>query len=548
MNATPEQLKALEIARSLIAAGVPVFAAPPDPGRPGHYKLPKHWEKTVPAPVNLEKWRPGWALAAVGGHAVDFLDVDPRNGGDASLAELERAGHMPLTFGQQETPSGGVHYVISPTGERKSTGFMPGLDLQSGNGDAQGRGFVWIAPTVRASKDPTDAGALKAYRWVKEPEGLGEYGPGTDHSTQGLVDRIHAKRSQMAPSAVERVVVDPDDPFLTASQASATDRRFTLEEAKAWCAPHLLRLRDAPIGMIEETCNVAAATLSHFVPEFWSADQAMGFLQDALRHTAYDPNGPSDWTVDKFWPVLDGRRAPVDNWKAVRRAEGTLATTEPTGASWIPVDVTPVLTGERKRVVPELGQRQDGVPLLYRGKEHAVASEPEAGKTFWVLLQVHHVLQAGGRVVYVDFEDDEGTIVGRLVELGCPPGLLGMETFRYVRPEERPRPEDLEALFTFGPELGPDLVVYDGVTEGLGLLGLEVNSQESAAEWRRLLVKPATRTGAATLSTDHVVKNREARGRFAIGAQHKLAGLTGVMFLMEAEKPHGVGLKGRTRV
>lgn len=217
-------------------------------------------------------------------------------------------------------------------------------------------------------------------------------------------------------------------------------------------------------------------------------------------------------------------------------------------ASWLPVDLTPVLNGSRTQPVPELGRRQDGVRLFYRGKEHSVASEPECGKTWWLLLQVMTVLQEGGRVVYVDFEDDEDTIVGRLMLLGCLPTHLTPATFRYIRPEVKPTPAALRAQLTFGPDLGPDLVVYDGVTEGMSLLGIEINDQESAAEWRRVFVKPALRKGAATISTDHVVKNKDARGRFAIGAQHKLAGLTGVMFLMESVRPFGNGIKGTSRV
>lgn len=68
------------------------------------------------------------------------------------------------------------------------------------------------------------------------------------------------------------------------------------------------------------------------------------------------------------------------------------------------------------------------------------------------------------------------------------------------------------------------------------------------AEWRKLLIKPALNVGAATLTTDHVVKNREARGSYAIGAQHKLAGLTGAQFLMERVQPFGRGLKGRSKL
>src|SRR5687767_1312124 len=169
---TPDETVALEIARTLISVGVPIFAAPPCPegcaivnpktkerhrGGQGRYHLPPQWEKTYPSAVNLDKWQPGWALGAVGGHVVDFLDVDPRNGGDESLKQLRDLGQMPRVYAVATTPSGGIHYTISTTGERKYSGFMPGMDLQSGNPDGLGRGFVWIAPTVRASKSNQDA-------------------------------------------------------------------------------------------------------------------------------------------------------------------------------------------------------------------------------------------------------------------------------------------------------------------------------------------------------------------------------------------------------
>jgi hypothetical protein len=216
---------------------------------------------------------------------------------------------------------------------------------------------------------------------------------------------------------------------------------------------------------------------------------------------------------------------------------------------WKPVDLRPVLDGTAPVVLPEIGRRHDGVPLLYRGKEHSIASEPECGKTWFALMQVIDLLKRGRRVLYVDFEDDERTIVGRLKTMGLLAARLTDEAdqFRYVRPEGPHRIEWLEELLRFNNDAA-DLVIYDGVTEGMQLWSLDPLNQNAAAEWRRLLIKPAMALGAATLATDHVVKNREARGAYAIGAQHKLAGLNGAQFLMERVDPFGRGLKGRSKV
>src|SRR3954469_5370095 len=169
-----EVARALEIARELAHAGVPLFTAPPCSGpycevpcrtKTGYlpcsqlhegvgvkagFHFPGGWENSTPDPAVVDQWRPGMALCAVGGHACDFLDVDPRNGGTESSEQLRQADHWPAGYGQAATPSGGTHTIIQPLGVGKGE-VVPGVDLQGGRPDG-GRGFVFIAPTVRASK------------------------------------------------------------------------------------------------------------------------------------------------------------------------------------------------------------------------------------------------------------------------------------------------------------------------------------------------------------------------------------------------------------
>lgn len=230
-------------------------------------------------------------------------------------------------------------------------------------------------------------------------------------------------------------------------------------------------------------------------------------------------------------------------------AEQSASETSVERGGWTPIDLTPVLNGTAAKVLPEIGRRHDGVKLIYRGKEHSIASEPECGKTWFALLQVIDILKQGGRVLYVDFEDDEATIVGRLLTLGLLPARLRADAgqFKYARPESSHEVQWLIDLLRFG-DTWADMVVYDGMTEGMQLWGLNPLEQLAIAMWRKLLIRPALKVGAATLTTDHVVKNREARGGYAIGAQHKLAGLTGAQFLMERVDPFGRGLKGRSRL
>ncbi|MFI7333576.1 bifunctional DNA primase/polymerase [Micromonospora aurantiaca (nom. illeg.)] len=280
---------------------------------------------------------------------------------------------------------------------------------------------------------------------------------------------------------------------------------------------------------------------------------AAGFMDEAQAHRtlldAAQANGYQRTHRDADTQIRNGiRDGRADPWTVMpdhpESGQGGQA-----ASGWMADDLTDVLSGKRVRVVPELARRQDGVALLYRGKEHAVAGEPESGKTWFALMCARDVLLSGGRVLYVDFEDDAATVVGRLLDLGVIADRLRPESgqFRYVRPEGAPRSGDVRALLTF-PDGPADLLVYDGWTEGAGLLGQDIMSQDDITKWRQTLVKPALTLGTATLTTDHVVKDREARNRYGIGAQHKLAGLTGVMFMMEVTQTWGRGSKGVSKV
>lgn len=165
-------------ARRLIQLGCAVFVARPARDRStlswdpswGHggsgYWLPEDWESTPVSPSTLDRYQYGDALGLVTGHALDVLDVDPRNGGDDDLHEPERLGLVPTAYAKAATPSGGVHLFTAPHGVRKTK--RGGLDLQAGDAEGQGRGFVWIAPTVRRSKVSQQMLPLDAFGLVRD--------------------------------------------------------------------------------------------------------------------------------------------------------------------------------------------------------------------------------------------------------------------------------------------------------------------------------------------------------------------------------------------
>jgi hypothetical protein len=219
----------------------------------------------------------------------------------------------------------------------------------------------------------------------------------------------------------------------------------------------------------------------------------------------------------------------------------------PPRRTWKPVDLGPVLDGTWEPPEPSVGSRDDGHGLFYPGRMHVVAAEAEAGKTWLALAAAATELARGESCVYLDFEDDEGGIAGRLLTIGADREAI-RKRFAYIRPESPVRGVGEHDLADALGDLKPSLVIIDGVTEAMSLHGLELKDNTDVARFGQLLPRRMTAAGAATVLLDHVVKDREARGGYAIGGVHKLNGLNGAMYLLENRDPFGIGRTGRSRL
>jgi len=215
--------------------------------------------------------------------------------------------------------------------------------------------------------------------------------------------------------------------------------------------------------------------------------------------------------------------------------------------TWKPVDLGPVLDGTWQPPQPSVGRRDDDCGLFYPGRMHVVAAEAEAGKTWLALAAAATELARGEACVYLDFEDDEGGIAGRLLTIGADREAI-RKRFAYIRPENPVRGIGEHDLADALGDLRPSLVILDGVTEAMSLHGLELKDNTDVARFGQLLPRRITACGAAAVLLDHVVKDREARGGHAIGGVHKLNGLNGAMYLLENKEPFGIGLTGRSRL
>ena len=212
-------------------------------------------------------------------------------------------------------------------------------------------------------------------------------------------------------------------------------------------------------------------------------------------------------------------------------------------SSWHEVDLSGYLDGTFQPPVADLLPRSDGVCLFYRGLTHSLHGESESGKSLVIQAECARVISGDGHVLYVDYESDPASVVQRLLALGATREAI-RRCFHYVEPTIDPTRDPAAFLGTL--DAHPyDLAVLDGVTEALSQRAGQTNSNDDLTRWSRELPNAiARRTRAAVVQIDHVTKNADTRGRFAIGGQAKMAAITGAAYSVEVRKPLGRGLRG----
>ena len=215
---------------------------------------------------------------------------------------------------------------------------------------------------------------------------------------------------------------------------------------------------------------------------------------------------------------------------------------------WEPTDLGPVVRGEQVTAPPSVLMREDGVFLLYPGRVNMFMGETESLKTWMALVAVVQELAAGHHVIYLDFEDGPESVVERLRALGATVDQI-VAHLTYINPSGRFDELAAEALDVAIERKGaPTLAVVDGVTEAMGDIGLDPSSGPDVAAYYGSSPRWLARTGAAVVLVDHVTKSRENRGRWAIGSERKLSGLTGAAYGFEMIRPFGRGKTGTVKV
>ena len=222
--------------------------------------------------------------------------------------------------------------------------------------------------------------------------------------------------------------------------------------------------------------------------------------------------------------------------------------TDSAGA-WHPIDLIPVLAGECTIPPPALLARDDGAHLLYSGRLHIFLGEPESLKSWLAFYAAAQELSRGQHVAYLDYEDAAGSAVERLLAFGAKPDDIEAHFSYFEAPPACLDEQAKGLLLSVTAERGQvSLAIFDGVTEAMAALGLDPNVGRDVAALYAGAPRWFAKAGAAVVLLDHVTKNREGRGRWAIGSERKLSGIDGAAYSLDTLQSFGRERTGKVKV
>lgn len=176
--------------------------------------------------------------------------------------------------------------------------------------------------------------------------------------------------------------------------------------------------------------------------------------------------------------------------------------------------------------------------LLYTGRRHLVSGPPEAMKTMFALIVGLELLRTTkDTFALIDFESGPYATRRMLTDMGAT--LKEIARIYYVEPDTPPTLENIRELV----DGKVSLAIIDAVAGAYGVSDLDDNKRKDAEKFGAAWVDRLWRVEVGSLLIDHVTKNSETRGRFAIGSERK-AGRTDVHLGLEAKTQLSRGKTG----
>lgn len=519
----------------------------------------------VDTPAEREAFGSSWALASLGDLQISIPGITVESPGSYDTVKQEwvhwGGGHwwMPLPEGF-ELPAGkvfkgaggwaamyGESYALVPPAARPEGAYR----LVGGTTSPP----EWLLQQV------TEAGAAREQ--VQRERQASAGGPIDAWSAATSWGDLLGSRGWLETSLVEGSCGCPvwtaPGPHSSPKSATAHDlgcARF--DTAEGW-GPLKIWTDNPPDGLPPE----GAVTKLQFVAavdhggDDGAAIRALGIERAPIPSAFSVPEG---WERPMLapagdWPVLPATHELGDDFATPTgpAPDPSLPQTSPAESgerlsSWDAIDLGPFLDGTYVPPAPTLLARSDGQPLFYRGLTHSVYGETESAKSWIALLAVAQAIRAGEHALYFDLESDPGLVVSRLQLMGCTADAI-KALLAYVAPWGAPGPDDVVAWFDRVLNRPYAVAVIDAMSGALGLFGLKSKDDDDITSfYRGLPTQIVNRTGAAVVVVDHVVKDKDTRGRWPSGSERKVSALTGAAFSIRRKEAFGVGMRGSAEI
>ncbi len=435
--------------------------------------------------MTIETWWARWPDANVAIRTGDVVVVDEDRLG--ALDELAAEAHETIPETSiVKTGSGRHFYFLAPDGQRiRNTAgkLAPGIDTR---GDG---GYVVAPPSVHPSGSVyewspriVDGVVLPAWIAQRLARAQPERKPMPDINLVGTTPYGKAALDE----EISRVAL-----------AGEGTRNDTLNRA-AFALGQLVA--GGEVDMSDALRSLEAAAGSAGLPQVEAGKTIRSGFQSGLEEPRKAPES-ANYVID-----------PQTTKLRLVNLGDPLVETEPERDSWVPLNLNDL--PETPPVKPDLG----GTNLVYPGKRHVFSGPPESAKTLAAYCILIQIARLGGTGILIDFEMGGYDARKRLYELGA--SREEIDRILYIEPEVPANAERIRRLVAFNPQL----VVIDASAGVYALEGLDDNKRLDVEKVATLYVKIFWRERIASILIDHVVKDSETRGRYAIGSERKLGG------------------------
>lgn len=255
----------------------------------------------------------------------------------------------------------------------------------------------------------------------------------------------------------------------------------------------------------------AGVAVTDFVGH-WRSDLGPAWFSDITEVEADPPAGASPEEED-------------DDWATVELREIAQA----------------VLDGTYRPIMPTVLAVDGSIHLFYPGRINSLFGESGGGKTWVALAAVAEVVRAGGRVLFIDYEDNPQGIVERLVLLGLTLDEILLVDYRNPTTGIGKGVDHVAGAY--------DFVVIDSTGEAMAAGLTDPNSDGEVAQWFTLAKRFARLNGEPPVVVlDHIPKDRDAPSSYAIGSQRKRAALNGAAYRVDTLKEPAKGKDGKLKL